>query len=87
MVFEYDQATDMLYIRLGERASTGSEEVAPGVVLDFAVVPYPRKGDAQNHIVGVEIEDASKVVDLSRLEFRALPVVDRVLSERVLTGD
>ena len=78
MVFQYDRATDMLCIRLCEGASTGSEEVAPGVVLDF---------DAQNHIVGVEIEDASKVVDLSRLELRALPVVDLVLSERVLTGD
>jgi len=35
MVFEYFSDTDMLYIKLAEGASTESEEVAPGVVLDF----------------------------------------------------
>jgi len=35
MVFEYFSDTDMLYIKLAERGSTESEEVAPGVILDF----------------------------------------------------
>ncbi len=63
----------MLYIKLADGISTESEEIAPGVVLDF---------DEHDHVIGIEIEDASKIVDLSRLELRALPVVNLVLSER-----
>jgi len=77
MVFEYYPDTDMLYIRLVDGISTESEEVAPGVVLDF---------DEHNRIIGVEIEDASRFIDLSRLELRALPVANLILSERVPAG-
>ena len=65
MTFRYDRETDMLYIELVRRVSTESEEVAPGIVLDF---------DENNHVVGIEIEDASKSIDLSRLEVSALPI-------------
>jgi uncharacterized protein YuzE len=64
----------MLYIKLAEGTSTESEEIAPGVVLDF---------DESNRVLGVEIEDASKFIDLSRLELRALPIADLILRERV----
>ena len=74
MVFEYYSDTDMLYIKLSDRISVESEEVAPGVVLDF---------DEHNQIVGVEIEDASQTVDLSRLELRAMPIADLLFRERV----
>lgn len=74
MIFEYYADTDMLYIRLAEGISVESEEVAPGVVLDF---------DEANRILGVEVEEASKVVDLSRLELRALPIADLLLREMV----
>jgi uncharacterized protein YuzE len=37
--------------------------------------------DEDNRIVGVEIEDASKVIDLSRLELKAVPVTNLVFSE------
>ena len=73
MIFEYYPETDMLYIKLIEGVSTESEEIAPGVVLDF---------DEHNRVIGIEIEDASKFIDLSRLELRALPVVNLVLTER-----
>jgi len=63
----------MLYIKLAEGVSTESEEIAPGVVVDF---------DDHHRVIGVETEDASKVVDLSRLELRALPVVNLILTER-----
>ncbi|RLC74285.1 MAG: hypothetical protein DRI61_16950 [Chloroflexi bacterium] len=75
MIFEYYPETDMLYIKLVEGVSVESEEVAPGVVLDY---------DENNRVIGVEIEDASKFIDLSKLELRALPVVNLILSERVL---
>lgn len=74
MVFQYYPDTDMLYIKFVDGISTESEEVAPGVVLDF---------DEHNRVIGVEIEDASKFIDLSRLELRALPVANLLLSERV----
>lgn len=74
MKFEYFPDADMLYIRLAEGISSESEEVAPGVVLDF---------DEQNRIVGVEIEDASKFIDLSRLELKALPVANLILTDPV----
>jgi len=73
VIFEYHSETDMLYIKLAEGVSTESEEVAPGVVLDL---------DEYNRVIGVEIEDASKFMDLSRLELRALPLVNLTLTER-----
>ena len=74
MVFEYYRDNDMLYIKLVSGTSVESEEVAPGVVLDF---------DKQNRVIGVEIEDASKFIDLSRLELKALPLTSVTFSERV----
>ena len=71
MLFEYYPDTDMLYIKLGSGVSTESEEIAPGVVIDF---------DSLNQLLGVEIEDASKLIDLSRLELRALPVSNLILT-------
>jgi uncharacterized protein YuzE len=73
MLFQYYPDSDMLYLQLADRSSTESEEVAPGIVLDY---------DEHSQVVGVEIEDASKLVDLSRLELRALPVADLIVSER-----
>jgi uncharacterized protein YuzE len=77
MVFHYHPDTDMLYIQLADRPSTESEEVAPGIVLDF---------DERSQVIGIEIEDASTVVDLSRLEVLALPIANLVLSERIPDG-
>jgi len=74
MIFEYYPETDMLYITLVEGISVESEEIVPGIVVDY---------DENNRVIGFEIEDASKFVDLSRLELRALPVVNLILSEKV----
>jgi uncharacterized protein YuzE len=63
--FHYYPETDSLYIDLSEKASTDSHEVAPGVVLDF---------DADGNLVGIDIDRASRVVNLSRIEATALPV-------------
>ena len=41
-----------------------SREAAPVVVLDF---------DADGRLVGIDIDNASKIIDLSRLEAQALP--------------
>ncbi|MBZ0168259.1 hypothetical protein MELA_00455 [Candidatus Methylomirabilis lanthanidiphila] len=65
MKFHYYPETDSLYIDLSEKASTDSREAAPGVVLDF---------DAEGHLVGIDIDHASQIVDLSRLEAESLPI-------------
>lgn len=65
MKFHYYSETDSLYIDLSEKSSMDSREVTPGVVLDF---------DAEGHLVGIDIDRASQIVDLTRLEAEALPV-------------
>jgi uncharacterized protein YuzE len=52
------------YIELAEGTSAESAEVAPGLVLDF---------NEHSQVIGVEIEDAGKFIDLSRLELSSLP--------------
>ena len=74
MIFEYFPDTDMHYIRLTDAPSAESDEIAPGIVLDF---------DAHNQLVGVEIEDAGQRIDLSRLELKALPLTSLLFTERV----
>ena len=64
MKLHYYEETDSLYIDLSEKPGVESEEVAPGVVLDF---------DADGHLVGIDVDHASKVLDLSRVEVEALP--------------
>lgn len=71
MIVQYNVDSDMLYIKLADGVSTESEEVAPGVVLDF---------DASNQVLGIEIEDAGKRIDLSRLEVASLPLGHMTMS-------
>ncbi len=73
MKFHYYPETDSLYIDLAERPGVESNEVAPGVVLDF---------DAEGRLVGIDIDHASQVVNLSRLEAESLPVVSVSVSSR-----
>ena len=75
MTFRYDPDSDMLYIELIQAVSAESEEVAPGFVLDF---------DNQNQVIGIEIEDASKSIDLSRLEVSSLPLINLILERSAL---
>jgi uncharacterized protein YuzE len=65
MKLHYYRETDSLYIDLANRPSAESREVAPGVVLDF---------DAGGVLVGIDIDHASRRLDLSRVETVALPL-------------
>ena len=73
MKFHYYSETDSLYIDLSEKVGTDSREVAPGVVLDF---------DAEGHVVGIDIDHASKIVDLSKVEAESLPVTSGASPKR-----
>ena len=65
MKLHYCPDTDSLYIDLSEKPSADSTEVAPGIVLDF---------DENGQLVGIDIDHASKVANLSTLEAKSLPV-------------
>jgi uncharacterized protein YuzE len=67
MKLHYYAETDSLYIEFQAKPGSDSVEIAPGVVADFA---------QDGSIVGLDIDHASKKLDLSRLEAFALPVVE-----------
>ncbi len=56
--------TDSLYIDLSERPSTESREISEGVVLDY---------DAAGNLVGIDIDNASRKVELRTLVLGRLP--------------
>ncbi len=58
MKLKVDKQNDTLYFRLDEENIVESEEVAPGVILDF---------DKDNRVVGIEILNLSKRVDPEQL--------------------
>lgn len=71
MKFHYYLETDSLYIGLTDKPSVDSQEVSEGIVLDF---------DDQGKLVGIDIDHASQVVDLSRLEAQSLPIINLSLA-------
>jgi uncharacterized protein YuzE len=64
MKVNYYAETDSLYIDLAERPSVDSREVSEGIVLDY---------DASGNLVGIDIDNASKKVQLDRLVLSHLP--------------
>ena len=65
MKLHYYPETDSLYIDFTSRPSAESREIADGLVVDF---------DAEGNIVGIDIDSASKKLDLSKLETESLPL-------------
>lgn len=66
MKLHVDKEADTLYLRLDASVITESEEISPGVVLDY---------NESNEVVGVEIlhlSQRSKEFNLSSLEFETV---------------
>lgn len=59
MRVHFDQESDALYFQLGDCKVVESEQVKPGIVLDF---------NEQNQVVGVEILDAGERVPEASLK-------------------
>lgn len=51
MKIEYDPASDALYVRLNDRPIVESEQIKPGIVLDY---------DDAGNVAGIEVLSASK---------------------------
>jgi uncharacterized protein YuzE len=66
MRIKVDKANDTLYFRLDESVIVESEEVQPGVILDF---------DVKGKVVGVEILGLSTRVDADKLNTFQLETV------------
>ena len=64
MKLNYYPETDSLYIDLAETQSTESREVSEGVVLDY---------DSVGNLVGIDIDNASRKVQLKHLVLSKLP--------------
>ena len=74
MKMSYCKDTDSLYIDLSEKPSKESSEVAPGIVLDF---------DEEDNIVGIDIDRASQILNLSELEISSIPSKKFIFSPSV----
>ena len=71
MKLNYYPDTDSLYIDLVDRASAESREVSEGVVLDY---------DVDGNLVGIDIDNAGKKLDLTELTLSKLPAETQTLS-------
>ena len=68
MKLKVDHQADALYLTLGERPASTSEEVSPGIIVDF---------DESGRAVGIEMLHLSKRAtesDVQRLLFESVPL-------------
>jgi len=70
MKIEYFKDTDTLYIDIKDTPSVESIEISNGVVLDF---------DSEGNLTGIEIDNAGKVANLSKIEAKSLPLNNLIL--------
>lgn len=75
MKIEYDPEVDALYIEFRPVPPTDSIDIGEGVIVDL---------DAENHIVGLEILDASEKLrgHMQRIELNGLPLCELPLNWR-----
>ena len=71
MKLKYYPETDSLYIDLSVESSIESREISEGVVIDYGV---------EGNIVGIDIDNASKKIDLTELITTSLPYDKQKLS-------
>lgn len=64
MKLSYFPDTDSLYIDLADEPSVESREISDGIVLDY---------NAAGRLVGIDIDEASKRVQMEKLVLSRLP--------------
>ena len=65
MKLNYYAETDSLYIDLSSKASAESIEISEGIVVDY---------DEEGNITGIDIDNASRKIDLKEIILNKLPV-------------
>jgi len=71
MKLNYYPETDSLYIDLSEKPSVESKEISEGLVLDY---------DAEGNLVGIDIDNASKKVQLDEITLSRVPADIRAVA-------
>jgi uncharacterized protein YuzE len=71
MKIAYYPDTDSMYIDLSAKKSTESVEVSSGIVLDY---------DSAGNLVGIDIDNASKKMDLNELVLSKIPVSKQTIA-------
>lgn len=72
MKFQYYPETDSLYIDFSSKPSAESSEVAEGVVIDY---------DVNGNITGIDIDNASKKMDLENFSFSRVPLSSKLQAD------
>jgi len=65
MKLNYYAETDSLYIDLSSKTSAESIEISEGIVVDY---------DEEGNITGIDIDNASRKIDLKEIILNKLPV-------------
>ena len=71
MKIAYYPDTDSMYIDLSARDSLESREVSEGILLDY---------DSGGNLVGIDIDNASKKLDLNELILSKIPVDKQIIA-------
>ena len=71
MKIAYYPDTDSMYIDLSTKKSSESVEVSSGIVLDY---------DSKGNLVGIDIDNASKKLDLEELVLSKIPVSKQTIA-------
>ncbi|MBL7171149.1 MAG: DUF2283 domain-containing protein [Candidatus Omnitrophica bacterium] len=71
MRLNYYEETDSLYIDLSSKTSIETREISPGVNLDY---------DKQGEVIGIDIDNASKKLDLKDLTLNHIPAKVHILA-------
>jgi len=71
MKLNYYKDTDSLYIDLSSQPSAESREISEGVILDF---------DAKGNIVGIDIDNASRKINLKEVILNKIPAEFEILT-------
>ena len=70
----YDKEVDALYIKLGNKTPEGVIEISEGVNLDTT---------SEDKIIGIEILDASKKIDIKTILSYTLELDKKLLSPKI----
>ncbi len=70
MKLNYYPETDSLYIDMSEKPSVDSKVISDGVVLDY---------DKDGQLVGIDLDNASRIVDLKQLVLNRLPLLKETI--------
>lgn len=71
MKLNYYSETDSLYIDLSAKTSAETREISPGINLDY---------DNEGELVGIDIDNASKKLDLKELTLYHIPAQVHILA-------